>query len=152
MKSCNLSWLRFHMSLILNHSIKYARQMPSLIQVFCLARQGCILNLKFMFAPPPLFDLYFCPKWNLIKCGGACRRRKIFRLFCGILYIFSKLGKKYAYFLPIGEKYEYFLPIGEKICIPPPLFFCSLSIIFFPQHVIWPGGGGVKQIKKHPWV
>ena len=34
MKSCNLSWLRFYMLLILNHSIKYTRQMPSLIQVF----------------------------------------------------------------------------------------------------------------------
>ena len=35
MKSCNHSWLRFYMSIILNHRLKYTRQMPSLIQVFC---------------------------------------------------------------------------------------------------------------------
>ena len=48
-------------------------------------------------------------------------------LFCAIFYIFSQLGKKYAHFLPIGEKNMHFLP-----------FFHPLSIIFLPQHVIWP--------------
>ena len=40
-----------------------------------------------------------------------------------------------------------FNQLGEKYAFPP--FFYPLSIIFFPQPVIW--GGGVKQKNIHPW-
>ena len=54
---------------------------------------GCILNLKFIFPPPPL-DLYFCPNWNLLEWGGARRMLKFFYLFfCNVVY-FKSIGEK----------------------------------------------------------
>ena len=63
MKSCNHSWLRISMSRILNYRIKYTRQMPSLIQVFCFmfsfhllsnTSQNIVLvcTLSFSWQPP----------------------------------------------------------------------------------------------------
>ena len=48
-------------------------------------RQGCILNSKFIFLPPPLLDLYFFQKWNLLKWGvrPTGSNRKIYALLNG---------------------------------------------------------------------
>ena len=59
MKSCNHSWLRISMSRILNYRIKYTRQMPSLIQVFCFMVSSVIclathLRTLFLYVLSPL--------------------------------------------------------------------------------------------------
>ena len=92
----------------------------------CLV-QGCILNLKFIFLPPPLLDLYFFPNRNLLIMRGCAPQVKSFKPFLSILYILSQQGKKYTFFLPIEGGEQHFPP-----------FFYPLSIIFPPQPVIWP--------------
>jgi len=82
-----------------------------------ISPERCILNLKFIFLPPPTpFLNYIFSPVNFEKFAA---------LFFAILYILSQLGKKYA-----------FSP-----------FFYPLSLIFFPQPVIWQ----YFQKNIHPW-
>ena len=89
-----------------------------------VSNQGCILNLKSYFLPPPPSWFIFFPQLKSMIMRGARCRRKIVSLFLQLIifymYIFSQKGKKYAYFLPIGG----------KICISSP--FLSPFNHFFP--------------------
>ena len=69
-------------------------------------RQGLYIKFEILFfAPPPLRDSYFFPKWNVLYWGEA--GKKFAGFFVAILFL-SQLRKKYAYFLPIGEKNMHF--------------------------------------------
>ena len=110
--------------------------------------QGCILNLKFIFLPPPplfFFWLIYLPQMFNIRRGYAPQAKNVQPCFA-ILKILNKLGKIMHTFYQSGEKYAFF-----------PLFSSPFNNLF-PQHVIWPffcppppAGGEVKQKNIHPW-
>ena len=110
-----------------------------LVSSFIIAvtnKQGCILNLKFIFLPPPpLLDLYFFPNRTLLLWGGN-NFQPFFLQFC----IFQvNRGKNMHNFYQLGKKYAF-----------SPLFVSPLNN-FFPQPVIWPyfcppGGGANRKI------
>ena len=93
-------------------------------------KQGCILNLEFIFPPP--FFIYIFPQKKLITNRGCSPQAKNVQPFFAIL---SRLGEKYAYFLPIGEKIWISSPFSSPFnnFFPPTR---SLAI-FLPR-----GGGG----------
>ena len=94
---------------------------------------GVYIKFEVHISPPPFLIYTFSPTEIDSNEGVRAACEKFSALFCN-----------FVYFKSIGEKYAYFLPIGEKICISP--LFYPLSIIFFPQPVIFPyfspGGGG----------
>ena len=84
-----------------------------------------------IFVPPPLtLFIFFSPTAIYYNKGvhAAAAGEKFSAFFVAILYILSRKGKIYAYFLQIGE----------KIFIFPPFFIPFQS------------GGGVKQKNIHP--
>ena len=85
--------------------------MVYLLSIFAKSKfrvyQGCILNLKFIFLPPPPFLIYIFQPFFLQFCVFEVNWRKN-------MHTFYQLGEKYAF---------------------SPLFY-PLSIIFFPQPVI----------------
>ena len=95
-------------------------------------KQGCKLYLKFI-SPPPFLDLYFCPQLKFIKMRGERRRLEIVSLFfCCNFVDFKWIGEKNMHtFYELGKKSNW----GKIMHFSP--FFHPLSIIFFPQHVIW---------------
>ena len=44
--------------------------------------QGRISNLKFIFLPPPLLDLYFFPQLKFIIMRGCAPQKKLSAFFC----------------------------------------------------------------------
>ena len=88
--------------------------------------QGCILNLRFIFCPPPFLIYIFSPKWNKLYWGGARRRWKC-SFFCNFVN-FKSIGEKVCILFSVYQ-------LGEKYAFPP--LFSSPFNHFFPQYVIW---------------
>ena len=81
-----------------------------------------------IFALSPLLGLHIFPKWNY--CIEGVRGAEKLSAFFMVIFTFQVHLEKNA-------KYAYFLPIRENMHFPSRLFFQPLSIIFFPQKVIW---------------
>ena len=101
-----------------------------------LKRQGCILNLKFIFPPPPFWLIIF-PRLKFFIMRVCAPQVNNFQTF----------------FL----KFCIFKSIGKKICIFPPFFipfqsFFSPNLLFGHIFASQPGGGGVKQKNIHPCI
>ena len=76
--------------------------------------QGWILNLKFIFGPPPFWFFFPQMKFNIWR--GALCRRKIFSFFFLPFWDFKiNWGKNMHTFYQLGKKIK-------KICISPPFF------------------------------
>ena len=67
------------------------------ISILIMLRQGCILNLKFIFLPPPTFLFIFFPLLTFIIMRGCTSEGKNFQ--------------------PLFFNFVYFKSIGEKICM-----------------------------------
>ena len=81
-------------------SIKH-RFLANIIQIFIL--QGCILNLKFIFCPPPFLIYIFSPNEIYYIEGVRAAGEKFSAFFLGNFVNFKSIGEKYAYFLAIGD-------------------------------------------------
>ena len=73
------------------------------------------------------WNSYFCPPPFLIYILSPTEiyYNDFQHFLCNFVYFKSR------------KKYAYFFPSGQQLFIPPP-FLYPLSIIYFPQPVIWP--------------
>ena len=107
-----------------NLIMKSIRQ-PMILPSSSYSLQGCILNLKFIFlTPPPSWFIFLSQMKFYEGVRAACDN------FSGFFVLFCK------FLVNWGKNMHTFYQLGKKYAFPPP-FFHSLSIIFFPQHVIW---------------
>ena len=97
-----------------------------------------MLNMKFIFLPPPPLLIYIFPQLTLTIMRGCAPQVKNFQHFFAILYILIQMGKNMHTFYQLEKTYAFF-----------PLFTSP----FFPNlfghilHIFW----GVKQKNIHPW-
>ena len=63
------------------------------------SNQGCIINLEFIFLPPPPSRFIFFPQRKFSILRWCAPQAKFLSLFFVILQILSELEEKYAYFL-----------------------------------------------------
>ena len=96
----------------------------------CCVIQGCILNSKFIFLPPPLFFIIFFPQLKFIIMRGCAPQVINFQPFLSNIVYFKTIGGKNMHFPP----FFYPLSIFSKLILLWKLSFSPfLRQAQFPQ-------------------